>query len=84
LPAIDRTEVAVLVGPVVPDRDAVLIEIFDVGVAAQKPQQFVDDGFDMQLLVVTSGKPRCKSKRIWWPKIDSVPMPVRSRFSTPR
>ena len=48
--AIDRAEVAVLVGPFVPDAHAVVVEIFDVGVAAQEPQQFVDDGFDVQLL----------------------------------
>src|SRR5262244_1776603 len=34
-------------------------------------------------LVVTSGKPSARSKRIWWPNTDSVPVPVRSRFSTP-
>ena len=50
LPAIDRAEIAVLVGPFVPDRDAVVVEIFDVGVAAQEPQQLVDDRFDVQLL----------------------------------
>jgi hypothetical protein len=50
LPAVDRTEIAVLVGPFVPDGDAMLVEIFDVGVAAQEPEQFVDDGFDVQLL----------------------------------
>ena len=48
--AVDRAEVAVLVGPFVPDGDAVLVEIVDVGVAAQEPQQLVDDGLQMQLL----------------------------------
>src|SRR4051812_13295106 len=33
--------------------------------------------------VVTSGKPADRSKRIWWPKTESVPVPVRSGFSTP-
>ena len=28
--------------------------------------------------VVTSGKPRRRSKRIWWPKTLRVPVPVRS------
>src|SRR4029077_12588869 len=49
-PAIDRPEVAVLVGPFVPDRDAVLVEIFDVGIAAQEPKQLIDDRLDVQLL----------------------------------
>src|ERR1700729_2480330 len=39
--------------------------------------------FRCTFLVVTSGKPSARSKRIWWPKIDRVPVPVRSRFSTP-
>src|SRR6202171_2636673 len=34
-------------------------------------------------LVVTSGKPAARSKRIWWPNTERVPTPVRSRFSTP-
>src|SRR5471030_1011751 len=35
-------------------------------------------------LVVTSGNPWARSKRIWWPKMERVPVPVRSVFSTPR
>src|SRR3989442_1075424 len=42
-------EFAALVGPFVPDRDAALLEPFHVGVAAQEPQQLVDDGFEVQL-----------------------------------
>ena len=57
LPAVDRAEVAVGIGPFVPDRDAMLVEIFDVGVAAQEPEQLVDDGFECSFLVVTSGNP---------------------------
>ena len=34
-------------------------------------------------LVVTSGKPCPRSKRIWWPKTDFVPVPVRSALVTP-
>ena len=34
-------------------------------------------------LVVTSGNPSARSKRIWWPKTLRVPVPVRSDFSTP-
>src|SRR6185369_13985334 len=47
---VDRPEIAVLVGPFVPDADAVLLQVGDVGVALQEPQQFVDDGLEMQLL----------------------------------
>src|ERR1043166_4519271 len=35
-------------------------------------------------LVVTSGNPWVRSNRIWWPNTESVPVPVRSCFSTPR
>ena len=48
--AVDRPEIAALVGPFVPDAHAVFVEIFDVGVAGQEPQQFVHDRFQVQLL----------------------------------
>ena len=50
LRAIDRAEIAIGVGPFVPDRDAVVPEIFDVGVAFEKPQQLVHDRLQRQLL----------------------------------
>lgn len=34
-------------------------------------------------LVVTMGKPSLRSKRIWYPKTLSVPVPVRSFFRLP-
>ena len=34
--------------------------------------------------VVTSGKPSPRSKRIWYPNVLTVPVPVRSAFGTPR
>src|ERR1700730_9087349 len=48
--AIDGSEIAVLVRPFVPDADAMRLEIGDIGIAAQKPQKLVDDGFPVQLL----------------------------------
>ncbi len=48
--AVDRTEIAVRVGPFVPDRDAMRLEIGDVGVAAQEPDQFAHDRLEMQPL----------------------------------
>src|SRR5690349_5735898 len=47
---VDGTELAALVGPLVPDRNAVLVEIADVGVASQEPQELVDDRAQVQLL----------------------------------
>jgi len=49
LRAIDPAKIAVFVRPFVPDRYAVIIEPFDVRVAAQKPEQLVENGFRMNL-----------------------------------
>mmetsp|Transcript_50959 Transcript_50959/g.119503 ORF Transcript_50959/g.119503 Transcript_50959/m.119503 type:complete len:266 (+) Transcript_50959:42-839(+) len=50
LHAVDRAEVAIRPGPLVPDRHAALLQPLDVAVAAQEPQQLQDDGFQMHLL----------------------------------
>ena len=50
LVAVDVSQVAVLVGPFVPYPHSVLLQVAHVGVAAQKPQQFVYDAFQMQFL----------------------------------
>ena len=47
---IDGTELTVFVGPLVPDTDTVLLEVFHVGVALEEPEQFVDDRLQMELL----------------------------------
>src|SRR5688572_23183623 len=39
--------------------------------------------FKCTFLVVTSGKPSLRSKRIWWPNTLLVPVPVRSALNTP-
>ena len=84
LVAVDGPEVAVLVGPLVPDADAAVLQPLHVGVAAQEPQQLGEDADRVcTFFVVTSGKPAARSKRIWWPKTLRVPVPVRSPFSTP-
>ena len=41
--AVDGSEFAVVVGPFVPDGDAVLVEVVEIGFAADEPEQFVDD-----------------------------------------
>src|SRR5690606_40921297 len=48
--AVDGPEVAPLVGPLVPDGDAVLLEVADVGRALQEPEELVDDGLHEELL----------------------------------
>src|SRR5215831_16005222 len=39
--------------------------------------------FNGKRLVVSIGNPAPRLKRIWCPKMDKVPVPVRSCFSTP-
>ena len=48
--AVDRPEVAVLVGPLVPYPYPVFLQVAHVGVALEKPQQFVDNRLEMQFL----------------------------------
>jgi hypothetical protein len=46
----------VFIGPFVPNGDTVIIQKANVGLAAQKPKQFVDDRFEMELLGRQKGK----------------------------
>jgi hypothetical protein len=55
--AINRTQLAAPVRPFIPDRHAIGLEIGNIGVARQKPQQFVDDGFQVQFLGGDKRKP---------------------------
>ena len=50
LRAVDRPQLAVGVRPLVPDRDPVLAQRAHVGLAAQEPQQLVDDRAQVELL----------------------------------
>ena len=42
-----------------------LFKVSDVGIAGEEPQQFVNNGAEVQLFVVTNGNPADKSNRIW-------------------
>src|SRR4051812_25838131 len=48
--AVDRSEIAVLVSPFVPDSDRSFLKPANVGVAAQEPQQYDDDRAQVKLL----------------------------------
>ncbi len=50
LGTVDGAEVAVLIGPLIPDGDFVFLEIAHVGVALEKPEQLVDDAAQVQFL----------------------------------
>src|SRR5690606_16793226 len=62
LRAVDGSEIAVFVGPLVPDGDAILLEIGDIGVTPQEPQQFMDDRPQMQLFRRQDRKAGCEVK----------------------
>ena len=50
LHAVDRAELAVGAGPLVPDAHAVLVQPADVGLAAQEPEQLVGDRAEVHAL----------------------------------
>ena len=54
--AIDRAQVAVFIGPLVPDGDTVILQVLDVGVSGEEPQEFMDDGLEVHLLGGEEGK----------------------------
>ena len=56
--AIDVAKVAILVGPLVPDSYTVVLQVFNVGVARQKPQQFVNNRFQVQFFRRQAGESR--------------------------
>jgi hypothetical protein len=47
LRTINAAKLAIFVSPFIPNCDAVLVQVANVCVTAQKPKQFVDDRFDM-------------------------------------
>ena len=65
LHAVDRAEVAVVVGPFVPDRDAALLQPATLlSPRRNQSNSYAIDG-KCTFFVVTSGNPSARSKRIW-------------------
>ena len=48
--AIHRPQVAIGIGPFVLDADIMILQVFDIRIALQKPQQFVNDALQVCLL----------------------------------
>ena len=48
--AVDRTEIAFAIGPFIPDANPVFLQVGNIGIALQKPDQLVDDRAQMQFL----------------------------------
>ncbi len=47
--SVHGTEIALRIRPFVPNADAVRLQIVDIGVALEEPEQFMDDGLDVDL-----------------------------------
>lgn len=58
LVSVNRSEVAVGIGPFVPNRHVVVVQIADVGIAAQEPQQLMNNRTQVQLFGRQRRKPR--------------------------
>ena len=56
LRSIDWAEIAVGISPFIPDGDIVFVEIADIGIAFEEPEQLVDDRSEMELLRREQGK----------------------------
>ena len=46
LRAVHGAEVSIFIGPGIPDMDVVVLEVFDVGVTGEEPEEFADDAFE--------------------------------------
>ena len=54
---VNAAEVAIFVGPFVPDGDFIFPQVADVGAALEKPQELVDDRAEVEFLRGEEGKP---------------------------
>jgi hypothetical protein len=83
LRSVDAAKISFGIRPFVPDRDAMLVQEFDIGIAAQEPEQFVNDRFEMQLFRGEQRETVLQWKRACAPKTEYVPVPVRSALNLP-
>ena len=60
--AVDRAEITIFIGPFIPDRDVIFLQIPNIRIAADEPQKLVNDGPRMKLLCRQQRKPRPKVK----------------------
>jgi len=73
-----------LVGPVIPDTYAILYQVANIGVTADKPQQLVENGLEMNLFTGYQRKALGQSQSASDSQTHSrVPVPVRSSLATP-
>ena len=50
LRAVNRPQIAILVGPLIPDADTIFLQIGGIGIAIEEPEQLVNDGAQVALL----------------------------------
>ena len=50
LHAVDRAQIAVFIGPLVPNAHVIILQEFHIGITAQEPQQLADDPAEVDLL----------------------------------
>lgn len=54
--SIDGSEVAIFVGPLVPNSHSMLLQIVHIGVSLEEPEELVDDGLGVQLFGCEQGE----------------------------
>ena len=47
---VNRTQVAIFIGPFVPNRNLVIVQVLDIRIALQEPQQLVNDAAQVEFL----------------------------------
>ena len=60
--AIHRSELTILISPLIPDTHTMLLKILHVGIALQEPQKLIDDRLEMQFLCSEQRKTISKIK----------------------
>ena len=56
LMSLDGSEVAIFVGPLVPNSHSMLLQIVHIGVSLEEPEELVDDGLGVQLFGCEQGE----------------------------
>ena len=68
-------QVAIGIGPFVPDADAVLLEVVHIRVSPEEPKQFVDNGFQVKLLGGQQGETVVEVEAHLMPEDAGCPRP---------
>src|ERR1700737_3612318 len=80
---IDAPQIAIFVGPFVPDRDPVFIEKLDVGLTPQEPKKLENNRPKMHAFGRRNGETKRETNRAFAPKKERGPTPVRFSFGLP-